>query len=62
LALGMAYFNMGDYDEARKAFRAASKDGASRKEWKRSQEMAQQWIAYVSSEEERQRELEKDLF
>ena len=62
LALGMAYFNLGDYDEARKAFRAASKEGARRKEWERSQEMAQQWIAYVTSEEDRQRELEKDLF
>ncbi len=62
LALGMAYFNLGDYDEARKAFRAAGKDGASRKEWQRSQQMAQQWIAYVTSEEDRQRELEKDLF
>ncbi|RZO71707.1 MAG: tetratricopeptide repeat protein [Halieaceae bacterium] len=62
LALGMAYFNLGDYDEARKAFRAAGKDGARRKEWQRSQQMAQQWIAYVTSEEDRQRELEKDLF
>ena len=62
LALGMAYFNLGDYDEARKAFRAAGKDGARRKEWQRSKEMAQQWIAYVTSEEDRQRELEKDLF
>ena len=62
LALGMAYFNLGDYDKARKAFRAASKEGARRKEWERSQEMAQQWIAYVTSEEDRQRELEKDLF
>ena len=62
LALGMAYFNLGDYDEARKAFRAAGKEAARRKEWKRSREMAQQWIAYVTSEEDRQRELEKDLF
>ena len=62
LALGMAYFNLGDYDEARKAFRAAGKDGASRKEWQRSQQMAQQWIAYVTSEEDRQRALETDLF
>ena len=62
LALGMAYFNLGDYNEARKAFRAASKEGARRKEWERSKEMAQQWIAYVTSEEERQRELAKDLF
>jgi len=62
LALGMAYFNLGDYNEARKAFRAASKEGSRRKEWERSKEMAQQWIAYVTSEEDRQRELEKDLF
>ena len=62
LALGMAYFNLGDYNEARKAFRAASKEGARRKEWERSKEMAQQWIAYVTSEEERQRELAKELF
>ena len=62
LALGMAYFNLGDYDEARKAFRAAGKEAARRKEWERSREMAQQWIAYVTSEEDRQRELEKDLF
>ena len=62
LALGMAYFNLGDYNEARKAFRAASKEGARRKEWERSKEMAQQWIAYVTSEEDRQRELAKDLF
>ncbi len=61
LALGMAYFNLGDYDEARKAFRAAGKDASRREKWKRSQEMAQQWIAYVNSEEERQRALEKDL-
>ena len=62
LALGMAYFNLGDYNEARKAFRAASKESARQKEWERSKEMAQQWIAYVTSEEDRQRELEKDLF
>ena len=62
LALGMAYFNLGDYNEARKAFRAASKESARQKEWERSKEMAQQWIAYVTSEEERQRELAKDLF
>ena len=62
LALGMAYFNLGDYNEARKAFRAASKESARQKEWERSKEMAQQWIAYVTSEEERQRELAKELF
>jgi len=55
LVLGMAYFNLGEYNKARKAFRDAGKDD-------RSEKYAKQWIAYVSSEEERQRELEKDLF
>ena len=55
LVLGMAYFNLGEYNRARKAFRDAGKD-------KRSAKYAKQWIAYVTSEEERQRELEKDLF
>ena len=55
LVLGMAYFNLGEYNKARKAFRDAGKDD-------RSEKYAKQWIAYVSSEEERQRELEKELF
>ena len=55
LVLGMAYFNLGEYNKARKAFRDAGKDD-------RSEKYAKQWIAYVSSEEGRQRELEKDLF
>ena len=55
LVLGMAYFNLGEYNKARKAFRDAGKD-------ERSEKYAKQWIAYVTSEEERQRELEKDLF
>ena len=55
LVLGMAYFNLGEYNKARKAFRDAGKD-------ERSEKYARQWIAYVTSEEERQRELEKDLF
>ena len=55
LVLGMAYFNLGEYDKARRAFRAAGKD-------ERSAKYSQQWIAYVTSEEDRQRELEKDLF
>jgi tetratricopeptide (TPR) repeat protein len=54
LVLGMAYFNLGEYNKARKAFRDAGKD-------KRSEKYAKQWISYVTSEEERQRELEKDL-
>lgn len=55
LVLGMAYFNLGEYDKARKAFRDAGKD-------ERSEKYAKQWISYVTSEEERQLELEKDLF
>ena len=54
LVLGMAYFNLGEYNKARKAFRDAGKD-------ERSEKYAKQWIAYVTSEEQRQRELEKDL-
>jgi tetratricopeptide (TPR) repeat protein len=55
LVLGMAYFNLGEYDKARKAFRDAGKD-------ERSEKYAKQWITYVTSEQERQLELEKDLF
>jgi len=54
LVLGMAYFNLGEYNKARKAFRDAGKD-------ERSEKYAKQWVSYVTSEEERQRELEKDL-
>ena len=54
LVLGMAYFNLGEYNKARKAFRDAGKD-------ERSEKYAKQWISYVTSEEERQRELEKDM-
>lgn len=54
LVLGMAYFNLGEYNKARKAFRDAGKD-------ERSEKYAKQWISYVTSEEKRQRELEKDL-
>jgi Tfp pilus assembly protein PilF len=55
LVLGMSYFNLGEYDKARRAFRAAGKD-------KRSKTYSQQWIKYIASEENRQRELEKDIF
>jgi len=55
LVLGMAYFNLGEYDKARKAFREAGKD-------ERSTKYSQQWIKYISSEEDRQRELEKEIF
>jgi tetratricopeptide (TPR) repeat protein len=55
LVLGMSYFNLGEYEKARRAFRDAGKD-------KRSKKYSQQWIKYITSEEDRQRELEKDLF
>jgi len=55
LVLGMSYFNLGEYDKARRAFRDAGKDDRSKK-------YSQQWIKYINSEEERQRELEKEIF
>jgi len=55
LVLGMSYFNMGEYTKARRAFRDAGKD-------ERSAKYSQQWLKYISSEEARQKELEKDIF
>ena len=54
LVLGMAYFNLGDYAEARKAFRAAAKD-------ERSEKYAKQWIQYIQSEVDRQESLSQDI-
>lgn len=50
LVLGMAYFNTGQYDKAREAFEAAGRD-------ERSAQYAKQWIQYMESEIERQRQL-----
>lgn len=50
LVLGMAYFNLEQYDKAREAFQRAGKD-------ERSAEYAQQWISYMESEIQRQRQL-----
>ncbi|MDG1389663.1 MAG: hypothetical protein P8L70_03450 [Halioglobus sp.] len=50
LILGMAYFNVKQYDKARNAFKAASRD-------ERSVKYASQWIKYMDSELERQRSL-----
>ena len=50
LVLGMAYFNDKQYDKAREAFKAASRD-------ERSSKYASQWIKYMDSELERQRSL-----
>jgi len=54
LALGMAYFNLGDFNAARRAFREARKD-------QRARSYADQWLKYISSEENRLEELAKDL-
>ena len=50
LILGMAYFNTNQYEKAREAFQAASRD-------ERSSKYASQWIKYMDSELERQRAL-----
>ncbi len=54
LVLGMAYFNMSEYDKAEKAFKAAAKDDRSKK-------YADQWMKYMANEIARQEELSKDL-
>ena len=54
LALGMAYFNLGEFNAARKAFREAAKD-------KRAKSFAQQWLKYINSEEKRLNEIAKEL-
>jgi len=55
LVLGMALFNLNEYDAARKAFKEAAKDDRSKK-------YAQQWIKYMENEIKRQEELSKDSF
>jgi uncharacterized protein HemY len=50
LALGMAYFNMKDYQSARKAFGEAGRD-------RRSENTAAQWIDYMDKELKRQQSL-----
>jgi len=50
LILGMAYFNVKEYDKAREAFKAAGRD-------ERSEKYASQWIKYMDSELLRQRSL-----
>jgi tetratricopeptide (TPR) repeat protein len=51
LALGMAYFNNEEYDKAREAFKAAGRD-------ERSARHSEQWIKYMESELDRQRQLQ----
>jgi tetratricopeptide (TPR) repeat protein len=54
LVLGMAYFNLGQYDSARTAFQQAAKDD-------RTEKYAKQWMSYMANEIQRQQELEKDV-
>ncbi len=54
LALGMAYFNLGDFGSARRAFREARKD-------KRARSYADQWLKYITSEQKRLEELAKEM-
>lgn len=51
LVLGMAHYNLKQYDSARKAFKKAEDDDRSRK-------YARQWMRFMDKELERQRQLE----
>jgi tetratricopeptide (TPR) repeat protein len=53
LVLGMAYFNTQQYEKAREAFTAASRD-------ERSAAYAKQWIGYMDSELARQKSLQAE--
>jgi tetratricopeptide (TPR) repeat protein len=53
LVLGMAYFNTKNYSKARDAFRAARRD-------ERSKKYADQWMAYMNNELDRQKKLAED--
>ena len=53
LVLGMAYFNTQQYEKAREAFTAASRD-------ERSVEYADQWVSYMDSELARQKSLQDE--
>jgi tetratricopeptide (TPR) repeat protein len=51
LVLGMAYFNLQQFDEARRAFNNAAKDN-------RSSSYAKQWLEFIDKEEERIKSLQ----
>ena len=57
MVAGMAYFNLGDYNGARKAFRQAAKVAKD----ERSEDMAGQWLKYIASEEKRQKEIQEGV-
>jgi len=54
LVLGMAYFNMDQYEKAREAFLAAGKD-------ERSEAYAKQWMSYMDTELARQKALQEGV-
>lgn len=54
LILGMAYFNLKQYKNARKAFKEAAKDDRSKK-------YADSWMKYMANEISRQEKLEDDV-
>jgi tetratricopeptide (TPR) repeat protein len=54
LVLGTAYFNDKQYNNARKAFKAAAKD-------ERSEKYATQWLKYLENELSRQQKLKDDI-
>ena len=49
----MALYNLGKYTDAKKAFADAAKD-------KRSTKMAKQWIKFLDTEIERERQIAQD--
>ena len=53
VVLGMALYNLGKYTDAKKAFADAAKD-------KRSTKMAKQWIKFLDTEIERERQIAQD--
>ena len=57
MVAGMAHFNMGDYNGARKSFRQAQKVAKD----ERSEDMAGQWLKYIASEEKRQKEIQEGV-
>ena len=57
MVAGMAHFNMGNYNGARKSFRQAQKVAKD----ERSEDMAGQWLKYIASEEKRQKEIQEGV-
>jgi tetratricopeptide (TPR) repeat protein len=54
IVLGMCLFEQDRYEDAKKAFRAAAKDD-------RSRTTANQWLQFINSEQERERQLQESL-